>query len=335
MSVDPPKDFDLAVVVGKFLPPHRGHQHLIETACRRSERVEVIVCWQKSDPIPGDRRGAWLRELCPEAHVRVIDDHYDAEDSELWARLTIGWLGRAPDVVFTSEDYGPGYAAAMGCAHVSVDRARLAVPCSGTAVRADPYALWDFIGAPVRGWYAKRVCVLGAESTGTTTLAEALAAHFHTTWVPEYGREYSAEKQARGDDVWRTEEFAAIAQEQNRREEKGARAANRVVICDTDSFATNLWHRRYVGGTNAEVARLAAERRCDLYLLTGDEIPFVQDGLRDGEHIRHEMHLWFEQALAGQATPWLLLRGPHAARLAEAATAVRKLFAGSAWQPAP
>ena len=73
--------------------------------------------------------------------------------------------------------------------------------------------------------------------------------------------------------------------------------------------------------------------RCDLYLLTGDEIPFVQDGLRDGEHIRHEMHRWFEEALATQSVPWKTLRGPHEERLREAVRLTRSLFKGSAWSP--
>jgi nicotinamide riboside kinase len=80
------------------------------------------------------------------------------------------------------------------------------------------------------------------------------------------------------------------------------------------------------------VERLAAQRRCDLYLLTGDEIPFVQDGLRDGEHIRHEMHTWFVQTLEEQSVPWLLVQGSVEERLFAARSAVRNLFAGSRWE---
>jgi len=207
------------------------------------------------------------------------------------------------------------------------------VKISGTAVRQDPFANWEHLEPPVRGWFAKRVCVLGAESTGTTTLAEALAKDFDTTGVAEYGREYSAMKSAKNDASWRTEEFTHIAEEQSRREDAAARNANRVLICDTNAFATTLWHRRYVGTESQQVAGIARRGRCDLYLLTGDEIPFVQDGLRDGEHIRHQMHGWFEQALAGQPVPWKLLRGPHLERLKAAREQITNLFNHSAWQP--
>ena len=319
------------VVIGKFYPPHKGHKLLIDTAASRTAHLTVIVCAKESDEIPGELRGRWLREIHPGVEVLVIDDRYDEHDTRVWAENTVRWLGRPPEVVFTSEDYGEPYARLMGCAHVLVDKERAAVPCSGTAVRRDPYANWEFLEPPVRAWFAKRVSVLGAESTGTTTLAEALADYYGKIWVPEYGREYSEQKLRRGEAEWRSEEFEHIAEEQARREEAAARRADRVLVCDTNAFATTLWHRRYIGTHAERVAEVAARGRCDLYLLTGDEIPFVQDGLRDGEHIRHEMHRWFEEALRAQATPWRLLTGPPERRLAEAVKAVNELFRDSAW----
>jgi NadR type nicotinamide-nucleotide adenylyltransferase len=319
------------LVIGKFLPPHRGHSLLINTACAASERVTVIVCAKQSDPIPGEERARWINELHPLAHVMCIDDHYDPDDSQVWAENTIRWLGGPPDAVFTSEDYGEAYCRIMGCRHFMVDKTREAVPCSGTAIRNDPYKNWDFIAPPVRAWYTRRVCVLGAESTGTTTLAEALARQFNTVWVPEYGREFCELKFSGSEIVWTAEEFAHIAAEQNAREDLAARQANRLLVCDTNAFATRLWERRYVGQDSEAVRAIAARVRCDLYILTGDEIPFVQDGLRDGEHIRHEMHGWFEQELRSQPVPWVLVRGTPEQRLHTASHSIRQLFQNSAY----
>jgi len=210
--------YGLGVVIGKFYPPHRGHKLLIDTATARSEQTVVIACAKPTDTIPGELRGKWLEELHPAARIMVIDDRYDENDSRVWAENTIRWLGRAPDVVFSSEDYGDRYAELMGAKHVAVDKARQSVPISGTAVRNDPYANWDFIEPPVRGWFAKRVCVLGAESTGTTTLARTLADQLLPQRVEEYGREYSEVKLAKNDFDWRTEEFNATAEIQSQRE---------------------------------------------------------------------------------------------------------------------
>jgi NadR type nicotinamide-nucleotide adenylyltransferase len=321
--------FGHGLVIGKFLPPHRGHGLLINTACSCCDRVTVIVCAKDTDPIPGEQRARWIQEIHPQAHVMLIDDHYDPDDSQVWAENTIRWLGHAPDAVFTSEDYGETYTRIMGCRHVMVDRSRQAVPCSGTAIRNDPFGNWNYIEPPVRAWYARRVCILGAESTGTTTLAQALAKRFETVWVPEYGREYCESKFRDREIVWTADEFAHIAAEQKAREESAARQSNRLLICDTNAFATRLWERRYLGQESDAVRAEAAKVRCDLYILTGDEIPFVQDGLRDGELIRHAMHTWFEKELQAQPVPWILVRGTPQERLAAASESIHQLFGQS------
>lgn len=319
--------YGLGVVIGKFLPPHKGHEFLIHTALAQCDNVRVILCEKPSDPIPGELRASWLRELCPGADIMVIDDRYDENDSRVWAINTIEWLGRAPDVVFTSESYGDVYARYMGCVHVLVDQARITVPCSGTAVRKDAFAMWNFISPPVRQWFTKRIVVLGAESTGTTTLSELLAEHYQTNWVEEYGREYSQQKWANGQFAWSSDEFLAIAKEQTRREHEAARLSNRLMICDTNAFATTLWHRRYMGHNDTALETWASTYcRADLYILTGDEIPFIQDGLRDGEHIRHEMQDWFREALAQQDTPWIEVIGSRGERLKQATSTIDQLF---------
>ena len=64
----------------------------------------------------------------------------------------------------------------------------------------------------------KRVLIVGAESTGKTTLAVALAEHYQTTWVPEFGRFYTEARRPRGE-WWTSDEFTFIATEQVRMED--------------------------------------------------------------------------------------------------------------------
>jgi NadR type nicotinamide-nucleotide adenylyltransferase len=317
----------LGLVIGKFLPPHLGHSYLIDTACAASDRVVVIVCARADDPVPPARRAAALRELHPTTTVLItIDDIPDDQGevtSKAWAERTMTLLGgRPPDAVFTSEEYGERYASFMGCRHVSVDPHRRRYPVSGTAVRADPLGSMEFLAPPVRAWYVTRVCVLGAESTGTTTLAQDLAAHYGCRWVPEYGRAFSG---SRTTTEWRSEDFVHIAQRQQSDEDAAARAGGRLLICDTDALATSIWHERYVGTRSSEVERLAAARSYALYILTGDDIPFVQDGTRDGEHIRGWMTARFREALAARSEPWIEVRGSRAERLAAATAHINRL----------
>jgi NadR type nicotinamide-nucleotide adenylyltransferase len=201
----PERTFATGVVIGKFYPPHHGHTYLIDVARAQVDHLTVIVCDRAGQTIPGHLRAAWLRELHPDVEVMRIDDVYPPDDSRLWAELTIRWLGYAPDAVFTSEDYGDAYAHFMGSVHVLVDGERI---CSGTDVRADPLACWEYLAPCVRAYFCKRVCVVGAESSGTTTLAAAVAAHYNTLWVPEYGRTYYEAKMRRPDvGAWRSEDM--------------------------------------------------------------------------------------------------------------------------------
>jgi HTH-type transcriptional repressor of NAD biosynthesis genes len=314
-------------VVGKFYPPHRGHKHLIDTARANSQHVTVMLVGRPEETIPPSLRVQWLREIHPDVTVIEVDDVHGDDDSQGWAEFTIQTLGYAPDAVFSSENYGETFSYFLGCAHVMVDHSRGTVPCSGTAVRRDPLECWDYLEPCVRAHFVKRVCVLGAESTGTTTLSKALAEHYGVHWVAEYGRKYCEKKfagrvitddAAEVEDDWTTEEFIHIAQTQCDREDAAARETNKLLICDTNAFATNLWHERYMGALSPEVEAIAARRHYDLILLTADDIPFVQDGTRDGQHIRHAMHERFAELLAAQAAPFVILSGDHADRLREA-----------------
>lgn len=314
----------LGLVIGRFYPPHRGHKFLIDTALAQVDHLDLLVCVRPEQTIPGELRAQWLKEIHPSAHVRAIDDPGKDDDSEFWAKYTVQILGRGPDIVFTSEDYGEAFARFLGCRHVMVDRERRHVPITATAIQQAPLRNWEYLEPCVRAFYAKRVCVVGAECTGKTTLARDLAEHYKTAWVPEYAREYCEKMQDTGVDLWtyqwRSEQFVEIARQQMETEDRLAREANRVLICDTDVLSTGIWHERYLRKPSPEVGAMTAACRHHLYLLTDCDIPFVQDGLRDGETIRQWMTVRFEQALAGRA--WVKISGSREQRFTAAIQAI-------------
>lgn len=328
----------LGFLVGKFYPPHRGHRHLIQTARAACDRLVVLLPHHPSQKIPGELRAAWLREIHPNCEIHPVPDEL-GDDVREWAHFTIARLGRAPDVVFSSEEYGPRFAAELGCRHVMVDRDRAAFPISATTIRAAPLDHLEWMEPCVRAWIVRRVVLIGAESTGKTTLAQALAAHYHTRWVPEFGREYWEAKVSAAlpeshagttHDApveFTSDEFRHIADEQQRRENQAAREANRVLICDTNAFATGTWHERYLGHRDEVVDAIGRRDRVDLYLLAEPDFPFVQDGWRDGEHVRDSMHASFARQLATLPIPVVRLRGPMQERMAAATAAIDALLA--------
>jgi NadR type nicotinamide-nucleotide adenylyltransferase len=316
----------LGVTVGKFYPFHLGHDLLIRRAKAQVEQLVVLVGFKPGQQLSGALRADWVREAHPDVEViEVLEDIPEAP--EPWGQRALEVLGRAPAVAFTSEDYGEAWAEAMGCRHQLIDLERESFPISGTALREDLGAGWSMLTAPAKAHFTRRVRVLGVESSGTTTLARALAERLNTAWVPEYGRWYwEGRRHAPTAETWSADEFRRIARGQQACEDDLARQANRVLVCDTDALATHVWHRRYRGHYDPVVEALAAERRYDLTLLTAPDFPFVQDGTRESEAIRHAMHGWFVDVLKAEGGSYRLLEGSPEERLAAALEAVEPLL---------
>ncbi|GAA4167708.1 AAA family ATPase [Gryllotalpicola koreensis] len=329
------REFAHGLVLGKFYPFHSGHQALIRQALRECEQVTVEVLGASVETIPLEVRADWVREEHPTARVvAAMDDApVDFASAAAWdAHMpVIEELLEGPvDAVFTSDEYGAELARRLGARWRRVDAGRVGNPISGTAVRRDVAAHWHELPAPVRAWFTRRIVVLGAESTGSTTLAEALADALGTVWVPEYGREHSVTRDGGLDAPWRSDEFDLILDRQIALEAAAARRAPRPeLVCDTDALATVLWHERYVGEAPQRMWDRAMRHPPLAYLLTGDEIPFVQDGTRDGEHLRHAMQQRFRAVLAAQPVPWLEVRGTVAERLAQALAFAAEQLAGA------
>ena len=182
---------------------------------------------------------------------------------------------------------------------------------------------------------------MGAESTGTTTLAMGLAERLSVPWVPEYLRQYAEDRATEAgsiwDVIWTPADLDRVADGQDRLEAEVLTAWNAgveraragpapLLICDTDTLAVALWARRYLGAPAPHLLRRAAANPPALYVLTDiGGVAFFQDGLRDGEHIRPDMHAWFRATLAGQPVPWIKVTGDPATRLRQALAAIDQL----------
>jgi HTH-type transcriptional repressor of NAD biosynthesis genes len=322
------------LIIGKFLPPHRGHAFLVETARARVDRLVVLVCSLAREPIPGERRAAWLREMCPGVDVRHHTDenpswpHEHPEFWEIWTASIRRLLPIGPDLVFSSEDYGEELARRLGARHVLVDRERRAFPVSGTAVREDPLGHWPFVPECVRPALARRVVVAGPESTGKTTLAREMAARFSTAWVPEFARGHLDRKYggAALSPPCREEDLPEIARGQLAAEDEAARRSNGLVVCDTDLYATWFYAEEYFGACPAWIRERAATRRYDLHLLLDADVPWVEDPQRDLPHRRRAMLGWLRRALEADGRPHRVVSGTWDERRRAAARAIDTLL---------
>ena len=169
------------------------------------------------------------------------------------------------------------------------------------------------------------IALLGAESTGKTTLAAALHAALSTPQqrvaiVDEYLREFCA---SHGRTPQRTEQ-AQIAAEQTRRIEAAA-AHHDIVIADTTALMIAVYSEQVFGDLSLYPQAQTDHLRCDLTLLTALDLAWEADGLqRDGPHVREPVDARVRAALGRAGAGYAVIAGSGAARLGAALAAVQR-----------
>lgn len=317
------------LVIGKFLPYHRGHASLIATASERCDEVTVVVCDSPHYGIPLDQRVRWIRQSAPDARVMTMNGDelgLADDDSAGWARATIEAIGR-PDVVFSSEHYGPRYAELMKSEHMMVDLEREKVSISATEIRLDLLGNLRYLEPHVRADLIPRIAVLGAESTGKTTLCSDLSERLGVPYVPEFGRLYTEAMPDPPRYTWSRRDFEVIAETQVRFEDDAARWVDGPLICDTNPFVTAVFAEAYLGEPMGNLEAVAADRTYALHVLTDPTTPFEHDstGLRvDGER-RQWMHRRYLEHLTRTGAHFIEVSGDRGSRVGQALDAIDEL----------
>jgi NadR type nicotinamide-nucleotide adenylyltransferase len=265
------------VLLGRFLPLHGGHVALIRTAAALVDRLTIIVCTAPDDWPAGPTRLGWLGELAPAARIVSLAAPSPAE----WADAPAAWGAQVAalhpepiDQLFASDPRHGAIAAALGARFVLIDPRFEAVPVRSAAIRARPFEQWRYLPPAVRPAYARTICLHGPESTGKSTLAAQLAAHFDTLFVPEYGRTY-CEQFGR---MLAMDDLLTIGRTHAALTRALLRQCNRRLILDTDPLMTAVWADMMLGTRDPWFD--AYDAAADLYLLLDIDLPFVDDGLR-------------------------------------------------------
>lgn len=167
-----------------------------------------------------------------------------------------------------------------------------------------------------------RVAILGAESSGKSTLAVALAARHGTLWVPEYLREF-VDTQGR---VPFESDQAGIARTQLEREERAARDARHLLFCDTTPLMTALYSRFYWQRVDEELARLASVHDYAATFVTAPDSPWEPDGLqRESAAVRDRVHAEVLATLDQRGIAYTLLSGSLEERVERAGVVLARL----------
>lgn len=322
---------------GSFDPLHLGHISDIIKAAAVCEELYVVISWcEGRESTSKELRYRWIlnctRHL-PNVRILLIEDKAVSKEEyntdyywEKGARDIKAAVGKPIDAVFCGSDYlGTNRFESLYCPESEVvyfDRAE--VPISSTDIRGWASLHWDYVPAVCRDHYARKVLVVGSESTGKSTLVQNLALAYNTNFVAEYGRitcDYAG-----GEDFMNADDLYENLLRQRIHIMDAARQSNRLLFVDTDAVTT-LFYSRFLLTDPEQIdicekmaAAINAMTRWDLVLFLEPDVAFVQDGTRN-EIIHSDREKYsgqIKQALREHGVPFYEVTGDYLQRFEEA-----------------
>lgn len=318
------KRFTAGLIVGKFSPLHEGHERLIHTALAACEKL-LLLSYSRPEfnGYEAKKRQRWLQSRFPQAQIVVVTPQdalswgmgempYNEDDGDIHrhfvASLCLSKLQFIPQAVFTAEDYGEGFAQVLSerfgspVCHIRSERQYGPGAVSGTLLRSDIHGYRHLVAPPVYADFVHRVCLLGGESTGKSTLSVALAEALDTVHISEYGRERW--EQVAGELDY--EDMLHIAQTQIAREQSAC--PNHFLVCDTSPLTTLLYSQALFNRVDPQL-EILAQRHYHTLVLCDADFSFVQDGTRQDESFRQMQQKWYEEELRKRNLPFLRVTG--------------------------
>lgn len=168
----------------------------------------------------------------------------------------------------------------------------------------------------------KRISITGPESSGKSWLAERLASHYQTHWVPEYARKY-LENYGSG---YTLEDVINIAKGQIELENKTVKQSHNLLFCDTDLLVTKIWSEVVFGSCPFWIEDQFKNHTYDLYLLCFPDIPWQPDPLRENPENREVLFQLYKDALTKQGFPFKIVKGFGEVRLGNAIIFVNEIL---------
>ncbi len=170
----------------------------------------------------------------------------------------------------------------------------------------------------------KKIVILGPESTGKSTLCEALAKHYNTNWCPEYARQYLSENGTN----YNYDDLLIIAKGQLAGEDDYVQKTSEMLIIDTDMYVMKVWCEYVFNNCHPFILEKINERKYDAYLLCDIDLPWAPDEMREypNEQPRQELFTIYKELLMNQNTPWGIVNGLGAERTNNAIEIIEKLI---------
>lgn len=283
---------------GSFDPLHIGHIHGIIKAAAMCEELYVIICWCKGrESTEKELRYRWILNSCkhlPNIKILMIEDKAvskeDYNTDYYWkkgAEDIKNAIGKPIDIVFCGDDYlGSNRYESLYCPESIVYYfPRNEVPVSSSNIRDWTMRYWDYIPSVCRSYYARKVLIVGGESTGKSTLVRNLAVAYNTNYVTEVGRDTC--EYAGGEEFMIADDLYENLLRQMVNIIDAAKHSNRVLFVDTDASTTMFYANFLLDNTkeieicNKLATAISEMVKYDLVLFLEPTVEFVQDGTRN------------------------------------------------------
>ncbi|MBQ8011484.1 MAG: AAA family ATPase [Oscillospiraceae bacterium] len=284
--------YKLGLYGGSFNPLHMGHVECIIRSANQCERLLVVISHGTNRrEIDVRERYRWIYQLTKHignVELMILEDtaatKADYNCEECWfadAQKVRERAGASINAVFCGSDYGEDSFWAK-----CYPEAELVIyprnGISSTLIRENPYRHWELLPNVVKPHYVKKVLLIGAESTGKSTLTENLANYFNTNFLEEVGRDIS--ERSGTDTLMLPEDFTDILLTHKLREREAVKHSRMVLFEDTDCLITRFF-LEFLEGKDKErnialANAIASLNDYDLILFLEPDVKFVQDGDR-------------------------------------------------------
>ena len=210
---------------------------------------------------------------------------------------------------------------------------RSKINISSTEIRQNPYKYFEYLPNIVKKYYTKKVCIIGTESCGKTTLVRNLANIFNTSHVEEAGR-YICDD-AGGIDNMQEYHYFNILIEHKKDEEEALNFANKVLLIDTDALITLYYYNLGFNKKNElnKNFNLLAEtlnkfNNYDLYIFLEPDVKWVQDGTRTygDDKVRIKNNKKLKELLKKNNIKYISITGNYEERYEKSVIEIKKLI---------
>lgn len=310
------------LVIGKFMPPHKGHKAMMEFA-KQFGIVHVMVDHLENETLSVNQRVNILKNDIANIQVYGLTKYMPQDPTEIYNykqysykdfwdmwRSEISYHWKNFDYVVASEDYGRKLAELFDAEFIQFDPERTIFNVSATKIRNDLYTYFDYLLPTAKALFSKKICFVGAECSGKTTLAKQFADILNTQYVPEYAEGYIKKK-----GFFDEKDSAIFIERQIALENSLAINANRYLICDSCYLSTEIFFKSMENFNNTYLENALIENSLPFYdlFVVMEPIDYEEDGHRNqlDQNKRMEMHFQFIQKLEEMEVNFIVLNAKN------------------------